>query len=529
MPNDCISYQDSGYFTPLMIDYLNQNKDLKALYGHFPTIENFEKQIQEKQANYKNENRQTLLTVLKAQYKNIKLSEKTASNIEFLIDNKTFTITTGHQLNLFSGPLYFLYKIVSTINLTIELKKKYSDYNFVPIYWMATEDHDFEEINYFNFHDKKIRWNAESGGPVGRMSTDGLASVFEVFSKELGNSNNADELRQLFADAYLNNNTLANATRFLVNALFGAYGLVILDGDERALKQIFSPFAKEELLHQSSFKNVTDSIKMLQKYPVQVNPREINLFYMEDNFRERIVKVEELYIVNNTHISFSENELLDELNNSPEKFSPNVILRPLYQEVLLPNLCYIGGGGELAYWLELKSNFEHFDITFPILLLRNAALLITEKQSKKAKRLNVTVSELFLKQTELANKLAKKFSDIELDFSAQKTFLAKQFDDLEQLAQFTDGSFLGSVKAQKAKQIKGLDKLEKRLLKAQKIKFKDEIARVVALQNHLFPNQSLQERSSNFSDFYEEIGFALIERLLANLHPLGQDFGVVDI
>ena len=157
MPTDCITYQNSGYFIPLMVDYLNQKPELKALYNRFPSIENFELQIQEKHKNFNDASkRATLVSVLKSQYASIEISDLTKINIESLQTQNTFTITTGHQLNLFTGPLYFLYKIISTINLTKELKAKYPTYNFVPIYWMATEDHDFEEINYFNFKGKKF-------------------------------------------------------------------------------------------------------------------------------------------------------------------------------------------------------------------------------------------------------------------------------------------------------------------------------------------------------------------------------------
>ncbi|PTT10540.1 bacillithiol biosynthesis cysteine-adding enzyme BshC, partial [Flavobacterium sp. HMWF030] len=350
MPTDCISYQTSGYFSKLMQDYLDQKPELKSLYNHFPTLENFEKQINEKQANFDNENRIPLVETLKKQYQNIEISDSTKQNIELLSLPNTFTITTGHQLNLFSGPLYFLYKIISTINLTKELKLKYPANNFVPIYWMATEDHDFEEINYFNFKGKKFRWNKESSGPVGRLSTGGLDEFFEIYSLELGSSTNANVLKNLFKDAYLKHDNLADATRYLANNLFANYGLVILDADDANLKRAFVPFIKEELEHQTSFKTVQKTIEQLSNYTIQVNPREINLFYIEDNLRERIIFENDKYYVNNTKTSFSKDEILKLLESNPEKFSPNVIMRPLYQEIILPNLCYIGGGGEIAYW-----------------------------------------------------------------------------------------------------------------------------------------------------------------------------------
>lgn len=529
MPTDCISYQTSGYFSKLMQDYLDQKPELKSLYNHFPTLENFEKQINEKQANFDNENRIPLVETLKKQYQNIEISDSTKQNIELLSLPNTFTITTGHQLNLFSGPLYFLYKIISTINLTKELKLKYPANNFVPIYWMATEDHDFEEINYFNFKGKKFRWNKESSGPVGRLSTEGLDEFFEIYSLELGSSTNANVLKNLFKDAYLKHDNLADATRYLANNLFANYGLVILDADDANLKRAFVPFIKEELEHQTSFKTVQKTIEQLSDYTIQVNPREINLFYIEDNLRERIIFENDKYYVNNTKISFSKDEILKLLESNPEKFSPNVIMRPLYQEIILPNLCYIGGGGEIAYWLELKSFFDAVNITLPILLVRNSVLLNTEKQAKKADKLGLNWKDLFTKRTNLINEITHKLSSFPIDLTPQKEALEKQFEYLYELAAQTDKSFTGAVKAQEVKQKKGLDNLEKRLLKAQKRKLENELQRVVDLQGELFPNQSLQERQTNFSEFYLEKGEQLIPLLIQNLKPLENIFNIITI
>lgn len=527
MPNDCISYQDSGYFSPLINDYLDEKPELKKLYNRFPKPENFPGQIAEKSLNYPDANRPVLVAELQRQYAGIPISEPTAKHISLLSESTTFTITTGHQLNLFTGPLYFLYKIVSTINLCRDLKKNNPDHDFVPVYWMATEDHDFDEINYFNFKGIKIKWSRESGGPVGRFSTEGLKEVAQFFKSQLNASEDAAYLLELFNKAYDGKRNLAQSTRYLVNELFQSYGLVIIDGDATALKKLFVPYAKKELLQRSSFENVNQTNQALTAYKIQVNPREINLFYIEDGLRERIVFEDDVYKINNTPLSFSEKELIAELENQPEKFSPNVILRPLYQEVILPNLAYIGGGGELAYWLELQSNFEANGITFPMLLLRNSVLLVSQKQAEKADRLQLSWSDLFLDQQELTTTKAKAFSAFELDFSALKVQLAKQFDDFEKIAKQTDNSFSGAVKAQQAKQIKGLKNLEKRLLKAEKRNHADKLMRITTLQDALFPNQSLQERVANFSEFYETSGTGFIEQLFARLEPLAQRFEVV--
>ena len=527
MPNDCVSYLNSGYFIPLINDYLDQQEHLKSLYSYFPTIENFGKQILDKQKSFSSEKRTVLVAELEKQYSKIEASQTTLNHIKRLNNSNTFTVTTGHQLNLFTGPLYFLYKIISTINLCHELKQNYPDSNFVPIYWMATEDHDFEEINYFNFRGKKFKWEKESAGAVGALSTIGLETFFAVFEKELGQSNTALVLKDLFQKAYLNHNNLADATRYLANELFGKQGLVILDANCQTLKKEFIPYLKNEIINQISNKNVLETIAKIKQYDIQVNPREINLFYLDQNLRERIILENGIYKINNTKLEFSENEILLEIENHPEKFSPNVILRPLYQEVILPNLCYIGGGGEIAYWLELKSNFDANNVCFPILLIRNSVLLVTEKQVKKADKLHLTWQDLFKKQSDLIAYKTKELSQIPIDFSVQKEHLSNQFKALYQIASQTDKSFLGAVKAQEVKQIKGLENLEKRLLKAQKRKFSEELARITDLQNELFPHQALQERQLNFSEFYLEFGTPLIEKLSNELKPLEQEFRVM--
>jgi bacillithiol biosynthesis cysteine-adding enzyme BshC len=539
MQKNSLSYRETNYFTSLVTDYLDQKENVKQFYGLFPDLDNFGKQILLKKENFSShggsEKRAVLAKTLKRQYQKINASEASLANIELLEKDSTFTVTTGHQLNLFTGPLYFLYKIVTAINLAADLKKEYPEYNFVPVYWMATEDHDFEEISFFHLHGKKFQWNPpkskKTGGPVGEMPTDGLEDVFELFSAEIGSSKNAQQLKEWFKKAYLEHDNLADATRYLANELFKEQGLVIIDAHEPELKRLYISPVKNELFEQVSFKTAQQQSEALEKegYKVQVNPREINLFYMEEGLRERIIEKNGKYFVHDHEISWTREELEQFIEEHPEKFSPNVLLRPLYQEVILPNLCYIGGGGELAYWFQLKQLFEQAEVVFPILLLRNSALLQTEKQDQKRQKLNISLPELFLKPHELINRKVRRISNIDIDFSPQKEHLVKQFQEMYTLAEQTDKSFLNAVKAQEMKQLKGLDHLEKRLLKAQKRKLEDEVSRIASLQNELFPGKGLQERHHNFSEFYLEYGDALIPALLETLKPLELKFDIISL
>lgn len=528
---ESICYKDIPYYSELILDYLEEKQALKFAYNRFSTIENFKPQLEEKKANYPVENRAVLVEALKKQYKGLEISELTQKNIEALKEKNTFTITTGHQLNLFTGPLYFFYKIISVLNLTQELKATYPEYNFVPMYWLASEDHDFEEISFFNFKGKKYIWETSQSGAVGRFSTEGMDKVYDEFSADLNTSDYAEELRQLFKKAYLEHKNLTQATRFLANELLGKYGLVIIDGDDTELKSIYAPYVKDELLHQTSAKKVEQNAQKLseQGYKVQVNPREINLFYLGENSRERILKEENTYSLHDSQKTFTETELLTELESHPERFSPNAILRPLYQEVVLPNLCYIGGSGELAYWLELKEYFKEVEMSFPILLMRNSALLLSEKQAKKLHKLKLDIADLFLPQSDLLEKKTRVLSTIKIDFSPQRSHLKQQFEELFKLAQQTDKSFYGAVAAQEKKQLNGLDHLEKRLLKAQKKVLKNELARSTSLQEELFPQGNLQERTVNFSEIYEAYGQEFIEKMMEVLKPLSLKFDAVTL
>ena len=531
MQAEGIPFRDTGFLSPLITDYLDQEPALEPFYHRFPEIHAFGAQIREKQGAYPPANRPVVCRVLEEQYAGLDLSEATRRNLDALRLNQTFTVVTGHQLNLFTGPLYFHYKILSTIRLCHQLQDAYPDYHFVPVYWMATEDHDFEEINHFNFRGKEFRWNRPSAGAVGRLETTGLEALYDTFARDLGSGKPADRLRELFRKAYLEQPDLASATRYLVNSLYGSEGLVILDADEARLKTLFLPHMKQDAFEHTAYRLVSEAAGRLQAlrdgYSAQVTPREINLFYLKEGLRSRLVREGGTYGVLDTQLRFTREELEAEMDRHPERFSPNVITRPLYQEVLLPNLCYIGGGGELAYWLEFRSYFEAAGTPFPVLLLRNSALLISEKQRRKAVRLGVTLRELFLQPEALIDNKVRELSAIEIDFGPQREQLKQQFKQLYTLAAETDASFLGAVKAQEVKQLKGLDHLEKRLLKAQKRKLKGQVSRLSALQSELFPGGGLQERSRNFAEFYLETSREWNTGLFDSFDPLSHEFSLL--
>ncbi len=522
-----LDYSSLRFFSKLIKDYLRKDENIIPLFSQNADIQGFENIINLREK--KPINRELLVEVLKKQYSGVEKTTSSLENITALIDTNTFTVTTGHQLNLFTGPLYFIYKIISTLNLSIRLKKEFPNYNFVPIYWMATEDHDFAEINHFRNRQNTIRWENSSGGAVGDLALEQVDEPFESFVSSVGNSKNARLLKKWFEQTYLNHSDLSSATRYLVHELFGKYGLVILDANDTKLKRDFIPHFLKEIKEQVCNKEVTKTNSYLKAngYKIQVNPRAINLFYLQTNSRERILKEGDFYVVKNTNKKLTYTEIVKEINDFPERFSPNVLMRPLYQEAILPNLAYIGGAGEIAYWLQLKSYFESSKVSFPILILRNSVVWIKNKEVKKLDKLGISMAELFLKPDDLIKSFIKKSTHPKIDFIPFEAQLRDLYKQIETLAACTDITFVVTTKAQAQRQVNELYKLEKRLIKAQKIKKSGAIDRLQMIQNELFPDGNLQERIANFSTLYEIMGEVFFSELFDKLDPLKPEFTIL--
>jgi bacillithiol biosynthesis cysteine-adding enzyme BshC len=527
MNKETIPYYKTGYFSNLMLDYIAGKENLKPFYNNAHTIDGYKNQLEEKQ--FSDENRKVLVDVLSQQYNGLDVTELTKENIKNLKHPKTYTVTTGHQLNLFTGPLYFIYKIVSAINLVKELKQSFPENNFVPVFWMATEDHDFEEINHFNLFGLKHEINSNQTGAVGRMKLEGVEAVFDQLEETLNGRTGLEEILAKLKNCYQSDKTYTQAVRELVNDLFGKYGLVIIDGDDKKLKSLFADNFKNELLGRNNYKLINSTSEKLEKlgFKKQVNPREINLFYLKGDIRERIVFEDEKYKVLNTDIEFSEAEILNELEQHPENFSPNAVIRPLYQEVVLPNLAYIGGGGELAYWLQLKQMFAKNNVVFPILMLRNSAMIIDGGTQKKINKLGLTTEQLFMQEDELIKTYLKEEADIILDLKAEERGVELVFEDIVKKAGQIDPTLQPMIKAELQKSLKSLQNIEARLMKAEKQKEEVAINQIKGIKEKLFPNGSLQERKDNFLYAYLLLGDSFIDELVEQLNPLEQEFVVL--
>lgn len=523
-----IEFEQTKQFSQLFIDYINKDGKLHEFYDFFPSIDSFKNLFNDNL----NINRTVLVEALNKQYKNTSNKFLQKLQIDKLNHKNTFTVCTGHQLCIYTGPLYFIFKIISTINLSETLKKQYPEYNFIPMYWMASEDHDFEEISSINIFGKEISWKNESAkGSVGKLDARTLNNSIEELKQIFGESENANELVELFTDAYLKHSNLADATRYIVHRLFGEYGLLIIDADDKALKQEFASIIEDDIINNSNYRLVNQTVEKLNKlgFSPQVNPREINCFYTKENIRERIEKQENAYAVLNTDIKFSLDELKSELKSFPERFSPNVVLRPMYQQLLLPNIAYVGGPGEIAYWLEYKEMFKHHAITFPILVPRNFAIITDDKTNQQIEKLGFTINDFFKNTDELNKEFLKANSSENISIEKEENELKSAYTSLIYKAEAIDTTLKNTVEAELQKALNGLKSIESKFIKAEKQKQESSINQIKKIKNKFLPEGILQERYENFSPYYLMHGKQLIPKLKEQLMPFDFKLNIIEL
>lgn len=519
MKKHCVDLRKTGQFSTFFLDYLEGKESLRPFYSHLPNLESFGEAIQSKQ--FSAEKRQILVEVLESQYAGFPISPAVEQHLHALKGEKTFTVTTGHQLNLFTGPLYFIYKLISTINLAKRLQERYPDYRFVPVYWMASEDHDAAEINYFKLDGTTYRWETSQSGAVGDFELD---ASFQTFLKGLGFA------PPVFQEAYSKSATLAEAVRTYVNALFGEKGLVILDANDARLKREFVEVMEADLLEHSPYAAAQASSQALEQlgYTSQIYPRPINLFYLDKGIRERIEKDGNEYVVLNTNLRFTASALQDLLQEHPERFSPNVVLRPVYQEWILPNLGYLGGPAEVVYWLQLKGVFDLFSLPFPVLLPRNFAVLLSASIQRKIAQLEWSPEQLFQKFADWKKAFVQATSDFDFSLSGAKDQVSQVFKNLADQSSSLDAGLPKAFAAGEVRSLKILEQLGAKLRKAEERRLEVELNRAQTVFEFLAPGGSPQERVVNFMQFYLEHP-TLLEELMACFDPLDFSMQVLSL
>jgi bacillithiol biosynthesis cysteine-adding enzyme BshC len=485
----------SGLLSPLMKDYLSNDAALQTLSEFAPEVASVPEAV--KQKRHQQVNRKLLVEVLQKQNKGFDVSDACKQNIELLFDENTFTVTVAHQPSLLLHPAYYANKIASVIALAQALNRAELACSFVPVFWLGSEDHDFDELGKAKIFDKEIVWQTESKGALGRYPLAGVAAVNEQLKAIIGET----DFVQLL-DAGLNNcKTFGEYTRYLLNALFGKYGLVIIDQDDAQLKQSFAQVIEAEVFKSTAQQVLKSNVEFLQaNYKLQASPREVNFFYLSDSFRERIVRNDAAngFSVLNQSIVFADDEMSTEIQSHPERFSPNVIYRPLFQEFVLPNIAFVGGGAECSYWLQLKPLFQHFNVMFPLVLHRPPMAVISNAAQKKIEKLNVEVQDLFQPIDSFVNAYVERQSSVDLSLDATKSEMEKLFENVAATATEIDTTLLQSVQAEKQKLLNSIEQLEGKFLKAQKRKNETLVTQLRSVHEAVFPNGTFQERSESF-------------------------------
>jgi len=524
-----LPYSETNSFSKIAIDYIDANPLLQPFYKHSVNTEGILSAIKERQKFP--QQRELLVDELLKQYEGVTQFSKVKENTLLLLQQNTFTITTAHQPNIFTGPLYFIYKILHVIKIADELSKQLTDCNFVPIYYMGSEDADLEELGTITIDGIEYSWQTKQTGAVGRMKVDRpLLSLIDKMQGQLGVLPFGNEVIQLFKKVYTVGKTIQQATLELVNDLFGEYGLIVIIPDSAKLKKIFQPVIEKELKEQFSNKAVAETIDQLEKhYKPQAEGRELNLFYLIDDKRERLEISGFKFHVSSLNLEWDEKEILNELNEHPERFSPNVILRGALQETILPNIAFIGGGGELAYWLELRKVFEAANIPYPMLVLRNSFLIIERKYKQMMNNLGLKPEDMFLSEHDLMKKVITNRTDNKVRLNGELQRVEDLYNEIMHLASSVDATLKAHVEALKTQAVYRLQELEKKMLRAEKRKYNYEQQQLQKIKSALFPNDSLQERVENVSNFYAKYGKELIDVLLRSSLTLQQEFAILEM
>ena len=513
----------TGHFSRIITDYLDQADALRPLYAHAPDGEGLRQALEARKA--RPVDRAVLVNALREQYAAIPPAEKVLNNIDMLSKDTTFTVCTAHQPAIFTGHLYFIYKILHTIRLASWLRSQHPECDFVPVFYMGSEDADLEELGSIYLDGDTLTWETRQTGAVGRMKTKGLDKLLYRIEGQLSVQPFGPELITLLKECYLDSPDIQTATLRIVHRLFGRYGLIVLNADRASFKKQMIPVFEDDLFDRRPASIVNDTIRSIpDHYKVQANPRDINLFYLKDDLRGRIDLEGDQFIVHGSTLRFTEAEMRSELQRYPERFSPNVILRGLFQETILPNLAFIGGGGETAYWLEFKALFDHYRIPFPVLILRNSFLLIDGQWQEKIGRTGLSLPDIFRPAEELVNGIVRRESENPLSLEREITEANRYYEALKALTRPVDPSLEQHVEALQAKALDPIRVLEKKLLRAEKRKYGDLQRQVYALKAALFPTGGLQERVENFMPWYAQYGHAFIDDLYAHSPALDQDF-----
>ena len=527
-----INFSDIPGNHNLFLDYVYEFENVKSFYkGNFREKEEYLKAFRRITESRSGSNR-NLSEILASQYQGFSPSVKTQKNISHLKENKTLAVVTGQQLGILGGPLYTFYKIITAIKLSNYLAERYDDYNFVPIFWLEGDDHDFNEIRSVSVlndtndvvkidYDEALE-DEENKGSVGYIKINQTVSAF--FEKLEGNLRQTEftpELLSNLKEFYCEGKTLKQSFKELLFWIFDKYGLILFDPQDPQVKKLLKPVFKKEITdfrkHTEKLVHVSATLEELYHAQVKVNP--VNLFYSNEEGRFLIDPVENEFRLKRKRKKFTYDELMEQIETEPERFSPNVLLRPICQDYILPTAFYVAGPSEISYFAQVTPLYDFFGIEAPILYPRSSVTLLEKNIISIVDKYDINLQEIFIDPEKLKNKIVQSVSGNALQdiFGSSSNQIEIVFDQLkEKLFEF-DKTISDASTKYKHKIVHYLDELKGKAMEAQKRKHETVLRQVDKLSAAVFPNSNLQERELNFIYFSNKYGAEIWERVFEEL------------
>ena len=522
---DWVDYKQIQNFevgiTPLFVDYLSDFEKLKDYYAaDFRDRESWKKLIDKVLSKQKD--RSTLIRVLTEQNKQHHCGIRTLANIDLLGNENTVAVVTGQQVGICSGPLYTIYKTVTAIKLAEQLSAQFPDYNFVPVFWVENEDHDFEEINKLNvlnpagevqtieylFGGKPFERNP---GPVGSIVIDSfIDNFFDRLQASFQESEFKLPLFTALRGYYRSGATLGAAFVGLMNQMFEDSGLVFLDPGNVELKKILKPVFQKEIagLSKTSQMVIDTSAGLEEHYHAQIKAKSINLFMLHKGGRYLIEPRENDYSLKGTRQFFSKEELNSIVENSPELISPNVVLRPICQDAILPTIAYVGGPSEVAYFAQLKPVYEFFDVQMPVVYPRASVTIMEEKVKNILEKFQVDFTEIWSDIDPLLIRIAEQVSEVKVDvlFDQLHRRIHEAVAESRFGIQQIDPTLSGAIDSTLSRIESQLNVLKEKAQSAQQRRQEVTIKQIQKVAANIFPKSNFQEREFNVVYYMNKYG-----------------------
>jgi len=521
-----ISIADLPSLSPLVRDYTFAYDEVREFFnGDFRDSAAYEQQIGRlKSREY---SRERLAEILREQNHSWGCGSRTLENIEALVRDDGCAVVTGQQVGLFGGPLYTVYKALTAVKLAGTLSSQ-TGVRVVPIFWLATDDHDFAEINHVDLLDQaghSQRISYEDGArlervPVGGLKfSDDIEACVAAMDEMTPHSEFKPEILSRLRDAYQPGRTLADAFAIWATTLLGAHGLVLMDPSHPDLIAMAKQPIVAEIVggSPSSRCAMRASKRLIEKdYTPQVRQQEgrLNLF-LTDGERHPIHISDDSFSVKDPDRRFAKNELIEMARAQPHAFSPNVLMRPLVQDTILPTVAYVGGPGEIAYFAQLRGAYEAFGIPMPVVYPRKGFTFVERHIGTALETLSLEIRDVWGGLSETRNALAAE----EIPESL-KGALTKAVADLDRSlgavcreATAMDGSLGQTADGVHRKIQHQMGLLENKVIQAAKKNQVVQGRKLSKLENGLMPKGHLQERFFNVAPYLFKYGFSWLEEL----------------